>query len=86
MVTPNMWKTRARLTGQDKELALIVKTFYPDIRKVLNNVQACIREGKLSVEGKSFKYNVSFSGTYQLKGSVLNYQILTGAKILLSIQ
>ena len=39
---------------QDKELALIVKTFYPDIRKVLNNVQACIREGKLSVEGKSF--------------------------------
>ena len=32
---------------------------------------------------KSFKYNVSFSGTYQLKGSVLNYQILTGAKILL---
>jgi replication factor C small subunit len=38
----------------DKELALIVKTFYPDIRKVLNNVQACIRESRLSVEGKSF--------------------------------
>lgn len=32
---------------------------------------------------KSFKYNVSFSGTYQVKGSVLNYQILTGGKILL---
>jgi hypothetical protein len=32
---------------------------------------------------KSFKYNISFSGTYQLKGSVLNYQILTGGKILL---
>ncbi len=32
---------------------------------------------------KSFKYNVSISGTYQVKGSVLNYQVLTGAKILL---
>jgi hypothetical protein len=32
---------------------------------------------------KNFKYNVSFSGTYQIKGSVLNYQILTGGKILL---
>lgn len=32
---------------------------------------------------KSFKYNVSISSTYQIKGSVLNYQILTGAKILL---
>lgn len=32
---------------------------------------------------KTFKYNVSFSGTYQVKGSVLNYQILTGGKILL---
>ena len=32
---------------------------------------------------KSFKYNVSFSGTYQVNGSVLNYQILTGGKILL---
>ena len=38
----------------DKELAHIVKTFYPDIRKVLNNVQACIRDSKLSIEGKSF--------------------------------
>jgi len=38
----------------DKELAHIVKTFYPDIRKVLNNVQACIRDLKLSIEGKSF--------------------------------
>lgn len=32
---------------------------------------------------KNFKYNVSFSGTYQVKASVLNYQILTGGKILL---
>jgi len=32
---------------------------------------------------KSFKYNVSFSGTYEVKGSILNYQVLTGAKILL---
>jgi hypothetical protein len=32
---------------------------------------------------KSFKYNVSISSTYQIKGNVLNYQILTGAKILL---
>jgi len=32
---------------------------------------------------KNFKYNVSLSGTYQLKGSVLQYQVLTGAKILL---
>lgn len=32
---------------------------------------------------KSFKYNVSISSTYQVKGNVLNYQILTGAKILL---
>ena len=32
---------------------------------------------------KSFKYNISISGTYQVKGSILNYQILTGGKILL---
>ena len=32
---------------------------------------------------KNFKYNVSFSGTYELKCSVLQYQILTGGKILL---
>lgn len=32
---------------------------------------------------KSFKYNLSFSGTYQVNGSVLQYQILTGGKILL---
>ena len=32
---------------------------------------------------KSFKYNISFSGTYEVKGSILNYQVLTGAKILL---
>jgi hypothetical protein len=32
---------------------------------------------------KNFKYNISFSGTYQLQGNVLQYQILTGGKILL---
>ena len=32
---------------------------------------------------KSFKYNISLSGTYEVKGSILNYQVLTGAKILL---
>ena len=32
---------------------------------------------------KSFKYNISISGTYEVKGSILNYQVLTGGKILL---
>jgi hypothetical protein len=32
---------------------------------------------------KNFKYNVSFSGTYEVKGSILQFQILTGGKILL---
>ena len=32
---------------------------------------------------KNFKYNVSFSGTYEVQGSVLQFQILTGGKILL---
>jgi hypothetical protein len=32
---------------------------------------------------KNFKYNVSLSGTYEVKGSVLQFQILTGGKILL---
>jgi hypothetical protein len=32
---------------------------------------------------KNFKYNVSLSGTYELKGSVLQFQVLTGGKILL---
>ena len=32
---------------------------------------------------KNFKYNVSFSGTYEVKGNFLQYQILTGGKILL---
>ena len=31
---------------------------------------------------KTFKFNVSFSGVYELNASVLNYQILTGGKIL----
>lgn len=32
---------------------------------------------------KNFKYNISLSGTYELKGSILQFQILTGGKILL---
>jgi hypothetical protein len=32
---------------------------------------------------KNFKYNISLSGTYELKGSVLQFQVLTGGKILL---
>lgn len=32
---------------------------------------------------KNFKYNVSLSGTYEVSGSVLQFQILTGGKILL---
>jgi hypothetical protein len=32
---------------------------------------------------KKFKFNVSFSGVYQWSGNVLNYQVLTGGKILL---
>jgi hypothetical protein len=31
---------------------------------------------------KNFKYNISLSGTYELKGSVLQFQVLTGGKIL----
>jgi hypothetical protein len=32
---------------------------------------------------KNFKFNVSFSGTWEANKSVLQYQILTGGKILL---
>jgi replication factor C small subunit len=39
---------------EKSDVAHIVKTFYPDIRKVLNNVQACINNGTLSIEGRSF--------------------------------
>jgi DNA polymerase III delta prime subunit len=37
-----------------KEVVSIVKTFHPDIRKTLNNLQACVRNGILSTQGKSF--------------------------------
>ena len=37
-----------------KEVVSIVKTFHPDIRKTLNNLQACVKSGKLSIQGKSF--------------------------------
>jgi hypothetical protein len=39
---------------EKSDVAHIVKTFYPDIRKVLNNVQACINNNTLSIEGRSF--------------------------------
>jgi len=32
---------------------------------------------------KTFKFNISFSGVYELNKSMLNYQILTGGKIML---
>jgi hypothetical protein len=32
---------------------------------------------------KTFKFNISFSGTYEINQNFLNYQILTGGKILL---
>ena len=33
---------------------------------------------------KTFKFNISFSGTYEVNQNFLNYQILTGGKILLN--
>ena len=33
----------------DKELAHLVKTFYPDIRKILNNIQACVKNNELNI-------------------------------------
>jgi DNA polymerase III delta prime subunit len=41
-------------TYTQSDVAHIVKAFYPDIRKVLNNVQACINNGNLTIEGRSF--------------------------------
>jgi DNA polymerase III delta prime subunit len=37
-----------------KEVVSIVKTFHPDIRKTLNNLQACVRNNVLIITGKSF--------------------------------
>jgi len=37
-----------------KEIAQIVKTFYPDIRKTINNLQSCVNGGKIVIQGKSF--------------------------------
>ncbi len=37
-----------------KEVAQIVKAFYPDIRKTINNLQSCVNGGKIVVAGKSF--------------------------------
>lgn len=32
---------------------------------------------------KKFKFNISFSGTYELNKNILNYQLLTGGKVML---
>ena len=32
---------------------------------------------------KKFKFNISFSGTYELNKNMLNYQVLTGGKVML---
>jgi DNA polymerase III delta prime subunit len=45
---------REEILYEPTDVAYIVKSFYPDIRKVLNNVQACVRNSKLNIEGKSF--------------------------------
>ena len=37
-----------------QDVAYIVKTFYPDIRKTLNNIQSCVKGGKIDIKGKSF--------------------------------
>ena len=37
-----------------QDVAHIVKTFFPDIRKVLNNLQSCVKGGKIDIKGKSF--------------------------------
>ena len=37
-----------------KDIAQIVKTFYPDIRKTINNLQSCVNNSKIVIEGKSF--------------------------------
>jgi hypothetical protein len=31
---------------------------------------------------KTFKFNVSFSGVYEMNKNMLNYQVLTGGKIM----
>jgi len=36
------------------DVAFIVKTFYPDIRKTLNNIQSCIKSGSINIEGRAF--------------------------------
>lgn len=39
---------------EKQDVVYIVKTFYPDIRKVLNNLQSCVKKGKIDIKGKSF--------------------------------
>jgi DNA polymerase III delta prime subunit len=39
---------------EPKDVAFVVKQFYPDIRKTLNNIQSCIKSGRVDVTGKSF--------------------------------
>jgi len=42
------------ITYDVKDIAQIVKTFYPDIRKTINNLQSCVNNSKIVIEGKSF--------------------------------
>jgi hypothetical protein len=39
---------------EPKDVAFVVKQFYPDIRKTLNNIQSCIKSGRVDITGKSF--------------------------------
>lgn len=42
------------ITYDVKDITQIVKTFYPDIRKTINNLQSCVNNNKIVIEGKSF--------------------------------
>lgn len=39
---------------EPKDVTFVVKQFYPDIRKTLNNIQSCIKSGRVDITGKSF--------------------------------
>jgi replication factor C small subunit len=39
---------------EPKDVTFVVKQFYPDIRKTLNNIQSCVKSGRVDITGKSF--------------------------------
>jgi len=43
---------KEKVEHEDVELAGVIKTHYPDIRKMLNALQGSIHDGKLNVEGE----------------------------------